>query len=190
MDKFCSFVNARCKDVHTGFSCFSNGILIGIFEEFRSILENYQCINWKNTKLFFLRSTAHFFYINSHELFCQFISWTNWVNSGKFMDSCWISCQVMADMKKVFDDLIINNLYRVSSVLRLTNWVLFHPDNFKIWQSIAVSAFLNFSTVPNVMLQFPAIYMALCRLLQSRRNRSPLPDFRRDKTKNLFLQLS
>ena len=23
------------------------------------------------------------------------------------MDNCWISCQVMADMKKVYDDLII-----------------------------------------------------------------------------------
>ena len=27
------------------------------------------------------------------------------------MDNCWISCQVMADMKKVYDDLIIINLY-------------------------------------------------------------------------------
>ena len=27
------------------------------------------------------------FYTNLHELFCQFISWTNWVNSGKFMDN-------------------------------------------------------------------------------------------------------
>ena len=51
------------------------------------------------------------FYTNLHELFCQFIRWTNWVNSGKFMDNCWISCQVMADMKKVYDDLIIINLY-------------------------------------------------------------------------------
>ena len=39
------------------------------------------------------------FYTNLHEFFCQFRSWTNWVNSGKFMDNCWISCQVMADMK-------------------------------------------------------------------------------------------
>jgi hypothetical protein len=46
------------------------------------------------------------FYTNLHELFCQeFISWTNWVNSG------WISCQVMADMEKVYDNLIIINLY-------------------------------------------------------------------------------
>ena len=51
------------------------------------------------------------FFTNLHELFCQFISWTNWVNSGKFMDNCWISCQVTADMKKVYDDLIIINLY-------------------------------------------------------------------------------
>ena len=33
------------------------------------------------------------FYTNLHVLFCQFISWTNWVNSGKFMDNCWILCQ-------------------------------------------------------------------------------------------------
>ena len=51
------------------------------------------------------------FYTNLHELFGQFISWTIWVNSGKFMDNCWISCQAMADMKKVYDDLIIINLY-------------------------------------------------------------------------------
>ena len=28
--------------------------------------------------------------------FCQFITWTNWVNPGKFMDNCWLSCQAMA----------------------------------------------------------------------------------------------
>ena len=28
------------------------------------------------------------FYSNLHELFCQFISLANWVNSGKFMDNC------------------------------------------------------------------------------------------------------
>ena len=50
------------------------------------------------------------FYTNLHKLFCHFISWTNWVNSGKFMDNCWISCQVMADMKKVYDDLLVINL--------------------------------------------------------------------------------
>ena len=31
------------------------------------------------------------FYTNLHELFCQCISWTNWVNSGKFMNNCWMS---------------------------------------------------------------------------------------------------
>ena len=51
------------------------------------------------------------FYTNLQELFWQFISWTNWVNSCKYMDNCWISCQVMADMKKVCVDLIIINLY-------------------------------------------------------------------------------
>ena len=33
------------------------------------------------------------------EFFCQFITLTNSVNSGKFMDNCWIACQVKADMK-------------------------------------------------------------------------------------------
>ena len=50
------------------------------------------------------------FYIDLHELFCQFISWTNWVNSGKSMDNCWISGQVTADMKKLYNDLIIINI--------------------------------------------------------------------------------
>ena len=44
-------------------------------------------------------------------IFCQFISWTNWVNSGKFMDNCWILCQIVADMENFWDDLIIINLY-------------------------------------------------------------------------------
>ena len=61
--------------------------------------------------LYFLRSIAQFFYTNLHELFCQFISWTNWVNSGKSMDNCWISCQVMADMENFYDDLMIINLH-------------------------------------------------------------------------------
>ena len=39
------------------------------------------------------------FYTNLQELICQFISWTNWVNSGKSMYNCWISCQVMADLE-------------------------------------------------------------------------------------------
>ena len=39
------------------------------------------------------------------------LRWTNCVNSGKLMDNCWIPCQVMAYMKKVYDDLIMINLY-------------------------------------------------------------------------------
>ena len=49
-------------------------------------------------------------FLHKLALFCQFISWTNWVNSGKFMDNYWISSQVMADMKKIYNDLIIINL--------------------------------------------------------------------------------
>ena len=55
------------------------------------------------------------FYTNLHELFCQFISSTNWVNSGKFMDNWWISCQVMADMKNFYDDLMIITLYPLNN---------------------------------------------------------------------------
>ena len=33
------------------------------------------------------------------------------------MDNCWLSCQVMADMKKVYDDLIIINLYEWACIL-------------------------------------------------------------------------
>ena len=51
------------------------------------------------------------FYTNLPELFCQLVSWKNWVNSGKFMDNCWISCQVMADVEKIYYDLIIINLH-------------------------------------------------------------------------------
>ena len=61
------------------------------------------------------------FYTNLHELLCQFISWTNWVNYGKFMENCCISCQVIADMEKIYDDLIIINLYQ-SQKFYLTFW--------------------------------------------------------------------
>ena len=55
---------------------------------------------WMNLlKVILFEIDCAIFYTNLHELFCQFISWTNWVNSGKFMDNCWLSCQVMADMK-------------------------------------------------------------------------------------------
>ena len=60
--------------------------------------------------LFFLRSIAQFLH-KFTRIVCQFISWTNWVNSGRFMNNYWISCQVMANMKKVYDDLIIINQY-------------------------------------------------------------------------------
>ena len=53
-------------------------------------------------RLFFLRSIAQFFMQIYMNFFRQFISWTMRVNSGKLTDNCWISCQVMADMKKKF----------------------------------------------------------------------------------------
>ena len=74
-------------------------------------------MNWKrkvynkSLQVILFEIDCSLFYTNLLELFRQFISWTTWVNSGKFMENHWISCQVMADMKKVYDDLIIINLY-------------------------------------------------------------------------------
>ena len=59
-------------------------------------------------RLFFLRSIAQFFYSNFHELFCQFISWTNWVNFG---NSAEYHVKLWLIWKKVYDDIIIINLY-------------------------------------------------------------------------------
>ena len=52
------------------------------------------------------------FYTNFHELFRQFISWTEFGNSGKSSDNFWMSYQVMANMEKFYGDLIIINLYQ------------------------------------------------------------------------------
>ena len=91
-----------------------------------SVRLNADAARVQTYRLFFLRSIAQFFYTNLHELFCHFISWANWINSGKFMDNCWISIQVLADMKKVYNDLIIINLYDGKSP------VLWYHDTF--WQ--------------------------------------------------------
>ena len=60
------------------------------------------------------------FYTTLHELFCQFISWTNLVNFCKFqfLNNCWISCQVMDGMEIFYDDLIIVNLHVFTSWLK------------------------------------------------------------------------
>ena len=95
------------------FTSFSNSLGQIIVCQSDSILLINQKIALYEYRLFFLRSIVQFFYTNLHELFCQFISWTNWVNSGKFLDNSWISCQVMADMEKLYDDLIIINLCEI-----------------------------------------------------------------------------
>ena len=56
------------------------------------------------------------FFTNLHKLFCQFVNWTNWVNFGKFMDNCWISCQVMVDIKKF---MTISQLSTCNTLLSL-----------------------------------------------------------------------
>ena len=77
-----------------------------------------QRYKWKSSpyiQIILFEIDCAIFYTKLLELFFQFISWTNLVNSGKFMDNCWIPCQVMDDMKKVYSDLIIINLYSFSS---------------------------------------------------------------------------
>ena len=84
----------------------ANSNLKSNFEKFKRY-DFYSCLTKEFVQVILFEIDCAIFYTNLYELFCQFISWTNWVNSGKFMDKCWISCQVMADMKKVYDDLII-----------------------------------------------------------------------------------
>ena len=59
-------------------------------------LSNFEICNSWMIQFILFEIDCTIFYTNLHELFFQFISWTNWVNSGKFMDNWWISCQVMA----------------------------------------------------------------------------------------------
>ena len=84
------------------------------------------------------------FYTNLHELFCQFINWTNWVNSGKFMDNCWISCQVMADMKKVYDYLIILTCKADSEFcyIRCFTWICHYRKHAKLGRNASWMMFL------------------------------------------------
>ena len=60
------------------------------------------------------------------------------------MDNCWISCQVMADLKIIYDDLIIINLYLAS--LSTDNEVLnscpYHNKTIGLMKNCTPSPFL------------------------------------------------
>ena len=75
-------------------------------------IEHWKTLRLVSYRLFFLRLIAQFF----TWIVCQFISWSKG-KIGKFMDNSWISCQVMADVKKVYDDLININLYKIRHIL-------------------------------------------------------------------------
>ena len=52
------------------------------------------------------------------------------------MDNCWISCQVMADMEKFYDDLMIMNLYKTLKFFNLPSkrtWVIIERCINEIW---------------------------------------------------------
>ena len=97
-------------------------------------------------------------------MFCQFISWSNWVNSGKFMDNGWTSRQIMAEKEIFYEDLIIIKLYknmfvqlsisptaRRTSILNAISWNQFCRSirlKFKAFAfSGEISFFLHFRTV-------------------------------------------
>ena len=74
--------------------------------------------NWGN-KIFVADSNAGYSFWDWLRNFLHKPTWivlsvhklNNWVNSGKFMDNCWTSCQVMTNMKTIYNHLIIINLY-------------------------------------------------------------------------------
>ena len=67
---------------------------------FRYNVRNFQQLPHQNlVQVILFEINCAIFCTNLQELFCQLISWINWVNSSIFMDNCWISCQVMANME-------------------------------------------------------------------------------------------
>ena len=96
---------------------------------YRSSYHNKRCcFQYFNLQVILFNIDYTIVFTNLHKLFCQFINWTNWIKSGKLMDYCWISCQNMADMKKVYDNLIIINLVHALKLkiipnYRLRNWI-------------------------------------------------------------------
>ena len=54
------------------------------------------------------------------------------------MDNCWISCQVKADMRKVYDDIIIINLYKNWLASIFLWFVLFFEKLKAIWEIVGV----------------------------------------------------
>ena len=87
-------------------------------------------------RLFFLRSIAQFFtqiYMN----FGQFISWTNWVKCGIFMDNCWKKCQVMADLKKSLQRS--HNYYPVHYWVAISRLKFLYAGNYFGYQSITIN---------------------------------------------------
>ena len=82
-----------------------------IFEEVKCLSFNQTVAQQIRVQVILFEIDCAFIYANLHDLFCQFISWTNLVNSGKSMDNCWTSCQVMTNMENFYVDLRIINLY-------------------------------------------------------------------------------
>ena len=56
------------------------------------------------------------------------------------MDNCRISCQIMADMKKKYDDLIIINLYATAILLDvLSDFLIFCIIGLKVGTDMEVT---------------------------------------------------
>ena len=77
------------------------------------------------------------------------------------MDNCWISCQVKADIKKVYDDLIIINLYKIQEFGRMLTRKIkclreFQPEMLKIMKEILSRGFNN---VDQILPNFAPFFM-------------------------------
>ena len=88
------------------------------------------------------------------------------VNSDKSMDNCWISYQSMADIKKIYDDLIIINLYKTLSVfLRIfqksaffMTWPLFLDTCAEIFQTFSLF-FFNLISHQHFILRLTDLFL-------------------------------
>ena len=104
---FFVFVSSSADSIENweqlSFLKFGNGLLKSITKtkmlyilysvtQYSQTLPKYSFqINLLSLQVILFEIDCVIFCMNRHELFCQFISWTNWVNSGKFMDNCWMN---------------------------------------------------------------------------------------------------
>ena len=114
----------------------------------------FQFSAWNPVQVIRFEIDCAFFYTNFHELFCQFISWTNLLNSGKFLKNCWISCEVMADKKIFYDNLTILNKRIIRFRLHLAFFfAIWHKEGF--WNTICSTQYTRPSYISKITIVQP-----------------------------------